>query len=410
MKVKKVLFIFVILIMITTILGCKISTKTVQVPQKEDPANEQPINNSPVAEEKKEENRTGEYNRFDRISGFAGSVEELSMVGEIDDQLILAYTPQGVSKKALLMLVNPDTLSVEKKLELKGDFEYCDIKFAGDKLIVLLKNKIVVINTHLEQLQDVPLPKVIIEKIDRKSSYDEKGTSNIFFGGYDVSKDLTKLVYIDETGVNLVNSIDKSEILLSKTIKFKDYYFIEPKFNTQDKKVIATMVEYGCALGYTLFDIEKGTIKTIDINGAIYPNIFRYDTGMLMVNTHIYDKKNQIDEIKTLYLDFKFGELTEIKLEDTGETGDIIDDSYCFVGQNFASFITYKWDENENANNMFYINRLDLKTLIIEPQIISIKAADTRIIGVLNDGRIVFSYNFNPREKGVCVTKQAKRN
>jgi hypothetical protein len=383
--------------MITTIFLCKTSTKTVQVPHKEDSAN------SPVTEEKKEGNQIGEYNRFDKISGFAGSMEELSMVGEIDDQLILAYIPYDESKKALLMLVNPDTLSVEKQLELKENFEYCNVKFTGDKLMVLLKNKIVVINTHLEQLQDIPLPKVIVEKIDRKSSYDEKGISNIFFGGYDVSKDLTKFVYIDEIGVKLVNIIDKNEILFSKTIKLKDYYFIEPKFNAQDKKVIIIMVGYGCALGYTLFDIEKGTIKTIDINGAIYPNIFRYDTGMLMVNTHIYDKKNQIDEIKTLYLDFKSGELTEIKLEDTGETGDIIDDSYCFVGQNFASFITYKW--NENANNMFYINRLDLKTLIIEPQIISIKAADTRITGVLNDGRIVFSYNFNPSEKGVCVTK-----
>jgi len=48
---------------------------------------------------------------------------------------------------------------------------------------------------------------------------------------------------------------------------------------------------------------------------------------------------------------------------------------------------------------------LNLKTLQIEPKIISVKATETHILGVLTDGRIVFWYSLNPSENGVCITK-----
>jgi len=54
---------------------------------------------------------------------------------------------------------------------------------------------------------------------------------------------------------------------------------------------------------------------------------------------------------------------------------------------------------------MFYINRLNLKNFKLEPKIISVKAGQTHILGVLKDGRIVFWYNHCPSEKGVCITK-----
>ena len=50
-------------------------------------------------------------------------------------------------------------------------------------------------------------------------------------------------------------------------------------------------------------------------------------------------------------------------------------------------------------------NLCHLKTLQIEPKIISVKAAEAHILGVLTDGRIVFWYSLNPSENGVCITK-----
>lgn len=51
---------------------------------------------------------------------------------------------------------------------------------------------------------------------------------------------------------------------------------------------------------------------------------------------------------------------------------------------------TYKRDDSDNANNMYYLNRLNLKTLQVEPEIISVKAAGTHILGVLADGALSF--------------------
>lgn len=353
---------------------------------------------------------TGEYNHFDKISGFEGNMQELSMVGEIDNKLILAYTPYD-KKKALLMLVNPNNLCVEKQLELNDGFGYNDVKFTGDKLVVLLNDKIVTISASLEQLEDIPLPEVITEKINREPNYNKKGFSDIYFGGYDVSNDMTKFVYSDEIGVKLVNIIDNSEKLLLKTVDFEEDDFLEhsyhsnPKFIAEDKKIITTMTGYEGTLGNTIYDLLNNTTKKYDTGTDSYPNIIRYDTGLLMINMSTYDSENQVGDYITLYLDFKSGELMKLNLEDNGDTGGIIDSTFCFVGQNFASFITYTWDEYDTPSSMFYINRLDLKTMMIKPQVISVKAASTYILGVLNDGRTVFWYNLNPSENGVCITK-----
>lgn len=55
---------------------------------------------------------------------------------------------------------------------------------------------------------------------------------------------------------------------------------------------------------------------------------------------------------------------------------------------------------------MFYLNLLDLQKLEVRPQVVSVKAAEPYLIGVLADGRILFSYNLNPSENGICLTKK----
>jgi len=110
-------------------------------------------------------------------------------------------------------------------------------------------------------------------------------------------------------------------------------------------------------------------------------------------------------ESKLLFLDFWTGRVKELSLKYPGDTGDIRMPDSWYVGQNYATFITYKRDDSDNAKDMFYLNRLNHNTLLTEPKVISVKAAKTHILGVLADGRIVFWYNLNPSENGVCITK-----
>jgi len=355
---------------------------------------------------------TGDYEHFDKIVGFDGQMQELSMVGETEDRVILAYTPYAKGKNGSLMLMNPLTMEIEKALDLGNNFAYSDVKVAGEKVVVRLPNKIITVDKNLENLEETPIPIVIAEKVDPMSTTDEKGNPDVFFGGYDVSRDLTKYVFTDNIGVKLFNTSDNSEQLLSKTVPIEEsslidnsYHFL-PRFVAEDKKVITIMSGYENTMGYTLCDLEKDTVKTFDITAECSStgNI-HYDTGSLEVNTHIYDSKNQTSTPKSLYLDFMSGVVTEIELDNPGDTGYIRFPEYCYVGQEYASFITTVWDNSDNANNMSYINRLNLKTFKVEQNIASVKAAQTHILGVLEDGRIVFWYSLNPSESGICVTK-----
>ncbi|WP_258360183.1 hypothetical protein [Moorella sulfitireducens (nom. illeg.)] len=364
---------------------------------------------------------TGDYQRYDKITGFDENLDWLSMLGEVDGRLILAYmpyknTPSAKGENAALMLVNPETMTVDKKMEISGDFASdgapTNISLRGDSIIIRFKDRFMVVDKTLTRSESVPLPKTIAAKINREPQYNAKGNPDVFFGGYDVASDRKRYVYADETGVKLFNATDNSEKLLSPTISitnselYANSFHKNPRFVADEQKVITTMTGYEGAIGYTLCDLESGTAKNYRIaSESSCTGLIRYDTGLLEVNIYLRDQENQTGDYKTMYLDFKTGGLQEISLADPGDTGYIRTPDYGYVGQNFAAFITSKVDNTNNANNEFYLNRLNLKTLQVEPKIITVKAAETHILGVLADGRIVFWYNLNPSENGVCITK-----
>ena len=93
-----------------------------------------------------------------------------------------------------------------------------------------------------------------------------------------------------------------------------------------------------------------------------------------------------------------------IQLDEPGDTGYIRFDHQCYVGQDFAAFVTSKMSDTGRANDRHSLNRIRLETLSPVQEIVSITAAEPHILGVLADGRIVFWYEFNPAEKGICVT------
>jgi hypothetical protein len=354
---------------------------------------------------------TGDYQRFDQIIGFGENPDALSMLGEVEGSLILAYAPYDKGQNAALMLVDPETMTVEKRLEIKGNFSPADVSAAGESMIIRLNDKFIAVDKTLRHVEDIPLPGIIAAKINREPQYDGLGHPDVFFGGWDVSGDRKSYVYADEVGLKLLNTVDNSEKLLAETAALaggavpENSFHHSPRFVADGKKVVTTMLVYEGATGYMLYDLAKGTAQNYGIASQFSSTgLIRYDSGLLEINSYLPDPGSQSDDYKTVYLDFKSGELQEISLEDTGDTGHISIPDHCYVGPNHAAFITFKLDQTDNTNNMFYLHRLNLKTWLIEAEIISVKAADTHILGVLADGRIVFRYNLNPSENGVCIT------
>ncbi|WP_045574720.1 hypothetical protein [Desulfosporosinus sp. I2] len=175
---------------------------------------------------------TGDYQRFSQIDGFAGTMQELSMVGEVDRRLLLAYTPNEERANAALMLVNPETMKIEKILEVGENFAATDVSLSGERIVIRLKDKLTTFKTTLEPSEVVSLPSTIIEKMNREPHYNAKGNPDIFFGGYDVSSDRLRYVYADESGVKLFDATDNSEKLLSQTVPITGSELLNNSFHS----------------------------------------------------------------------------------------------------------------------------------------------------------------------------------
>ncbi|WP_366921556.1 hypothetical protein MFMK1_001960 [Metallumcola ferriviriculae] len=350
---------------------------------------------------------TGDFQRFDKINGFDDNMQTLAMLGEYNDKVIIAYGPYDKKKNGSLMLLNPENMEVEKELNLGENFTSTDVTLTGERIVVRLKDRIIIVKKNLEQLEELSLPKVIKDKITREL---QQGT---YFGGYDISTDLTRIIYSDEEGVKLFDLADSSEKLLASTKPVtgtdlvKKSYHSSPRFVANDQKVITTMTGYESAMGYTLYDLQENTSKTYNITGEASSSRFiRYDTGVLEVKgVRIKDKETS--ELTLQYLDFKTGHVKEIELGDLGDGGYIRFPDLTYVGENDAAFITSR-QGLDYSQGMSYLHRLDLDTLTVETNIITVKAAQTYILGVLSDGRVLFWYDFNPSENGVCLTKYKK--
>ena len=363
---------------------------------------------------------TGEVKTFPVIDGFDGDLQEIYMVGEVEGKLIIAYAPHNEKEPPALMLLNPDNMKIDKQVKLKDRINYNEVNYKGGKLMVRLQDKVLIYGLDLEFEQEILLPDIITAKINREPQFDRNGFWTVYFGGYDISADLKQIVYTDEIGVKLVILEDGKEKLLAQTVKPQlkrpsrgapigpSYHFF-PRFVADDRKVITTLTGYECTAGFTLCDLDKGTKTTYDImtEGSLATGGIRYDTGLLFVNEYWRDEKQKTEGYKTSFLDFHTGKVTEIEIGPPGDTGYIRFDYQCYVRQDFAAFVTSQRLGNDMVNDRHYLNRINLETLKVEPEIVVVTAAEPHILGILADGRIVFWYQFNPAEKGICVTLAA---
>jgi len=347
---------------------------------------------------------TGDYERFDKILGFEGNMREISILGENNNQLIIAHVPWNMSENGSLMLVNLGSMAVEKKHELASNIRWMDVAMKNEEIIVRLKDKAIIFDKNLNQLNEIPLPITIKDKIERGNTKDTR------FGGYAISSDYRKIVYADEEGVKLLNLEDESEKLLSPTrpiegTKLKSYHS-SPRFVANYQKVISTMLGYESIMGYALYNLKDDVLQTYNNIGSadsFSSQDIRYDTGLLgLAENHIREKGTY--EFVLKYLDFQTENIAEVNLGDIGDGGYLITEGSNYVGRNYAAFLSIRYADNDYAKTMYYIHRYNIEKSVVKKNVISVKAAQTYILGVLADGRIVFWYYLNPSEKGLCIT------
>lgn len=366
---------------------------------------------------------TGNYTRFDGIRGFGGDYGDyryLTMIGEADGNIIMAYLPPTYDEEELpsIMLVESDTLNnpitylLDSPDQNLPEWPVSHVKMAGDKILVCFEKHILVLNNELRRVERIPLPEAIVQKAGRGQTFDENENVITYFGGYDISNDMMKIVYTDEEGIKLYDIKSDKEVLLTKNVNIEDrlkrYIYGSPRFIANDTRIIANKKGYEYSLGYVIYDIADGSLKTVDLLTESGPNNVYYDTGLLEPGVAVYNAETDKYERKRIYLDFESGDVTELQAEKEAYEHYLFQDN-AYVGENYAAFVTYVWDddndESETKNDTYYINRLNLKTMETENDIMVIKGGGPQILGVLADGRVLFRYTYKDSESGVCIAK-----
>jgi len=363
---------------------------------------------------------TGDYVRFDEIKGFGGDYRFLSMIGETDKHIIMQYLPllYNEKDKPSLMLVDINTLEAVKIIEMDNtvpdsqDNPISHIRMVGEEIIVCFTDHISVMDKALEPVGEIPVPEAVISKSKRETTYDKDGIMEIYFGGYDISNELDKIVYTDEAGIKLYDLKTDTETLLVKNLYNEDYlerYFYRfPRFVANGRKIITDRLGYEYSLGYAIYDLTGNSLQTLDMFSQRGMNSIYYDTGLLEPGANMINEEDGSSEWTNFYLDFETGEVTNIQIEKSIYEHYDFQDNF-FVGENYAAFVTCVWDDagedSRTENNMYYINRIDLKTLETETDMSAIRGGGPHILGVLTDGRILFRYYYNENENGICMAK-----
>ena len=335
---------------------------------------------------------TGDCKKFEKIKGYNGDLGAITLVGEIDGKLLFCNGYNTV-KDIVLMYVDKSNMEVIKSFvaaeNVKSD-KFCGLRIFGDNIVVKLNDKLIIVDKDLNS------------KKEKSISIPYKGNPH----GLDVSSDLKRFVFSDDEGLKLMDSENHSVKLLIKSAKENapsgeiPSVHLYPHFAADETKIVSTMSGYEWTNGIIVYDIQSGTMKKVIDSGDSTTYGVYWDSGILDVNGY----ERGTGKIKTFYLNFKTVAVTEIPIKNTGNTDFIRGGSMCYTGKNYAAFVTCKLDYEDEANSIYYISRLNLKTLELEPEIISVKAAQVCILGVTEDGQIIFYYNYNPSENGIAIT------
>jgi hypothetical protein len=99
---------------------------------------------------------TGDVTEFPAIDGFDGDLQEIYMVGEVEGKLFLSYAPSNENQSPALMVLNPDNMKIEKKVNLKGRINSTEVEYKGGRLIVRFKDKALIYSGNLEVEKEIP--------------------------------------------------------------------------------------------------------------------------------------------------------------------------------------------------------------------------------------------------------------
>jgi hypothetical protein len=315
---------------------------------------------------------------------------QVQMISEHENQVMI----QTGNREMPVIRIDMDSLGIIGELKLGKKFEFLWAREKVGNLYVGLDDRVQVYDLELELIKEVNLPECMLNK----EEYD-------YIHGYDISADLSKIAYTDNQGLKLVELSEGRANLIApseehrfqNTVDFTVNY-AHPRFVVNDTRILAVKTGYEGNDGYYLFD-EIGTelIRTGAFEGISTTQSYPGQGMMSSIHTPEHFEDQAINKYRISYLDFEEAVTRMVDRElRGGYTGDIIGSDKVCNGVRVSAFLTRDYQDD-----IWYVNRIENETLEVEGNLLSIQHAHVELIGVLGDGRILFSYNRNPVEKGL---------
>ncbi len=316
------------------------------------------------------------------------------VIGETDTALYLSNketeTPILVLAKESFEVINELSHAQTEYLRLPA--------LDGDTITLYLEDSIEIYDLFLQPMGKIALPECLIPQTEEERIF-----------GLDLSQDGERLVFADREGLKIYDLTEGQEHLLTPTMLGrgqppdgkKNRYYFHPRFVGNGTKLIATLAGYDYNTGFFCYDMESGASQVVEeyFDGMSTEHLFQ-DTGMLTWIESLAREEEEVQDnpyFELYYYDFYSSETNLIATALKEEALNYVRvASTLYNGKHHVAFLTYT-----DNQDIIHVNRLDLSIWDVELDLLRLQGGRLNILGVLEDGSILFSYYRNPAENGL---------
>lgn len=295
-----------------------------------------------------------------------------------------------------------------KELASFGSSEqFTTVKAARYGYMLISSENVIRLDKNLKMIENIMIPEEVL-----KGAFE-----NNWWGGMDVSEDGRYYVYSSHTqGLMLYDSHTKTTKLLSKHLpensKFEyTPYIMGPAFVDHDKKVAAKINGYESIGGYIMSDLKTGETKDLTMNNFSYNNINTFDSNLPAA----YGISSQTENIdgtgkRNIYItkmDYAKMEMSQsmVTLTNDNQRNPLSPETWSVTlqNENYLVYVSAQFaNTGDSAENLYFIEQIDLNTMKAET-LLSIKAGYPNLLGMFENGQVIFSYYFE-NASGLGIT------
>lgn len=333
----------------------------------------------------------GDYTEYASIGGYETS-DNLNFIAQLDENraLVVGQKKEENEYVSYLGVLNLKDMSMVTEIEIEVKY---GVSWQDGQILVKGPDAVRVLDDSLKQKQKIMLPNILKEALDQGTTYDDSSNIIHFIRDYDISPDFQYFCYADEEGLKLLDARSEEVLLLSKTLELgydllPYSYYIDCHFILGGSKILTAMSGYEELYDRYLYDLESKSGHLLKIGEYGY-SAYISEAQQLFISTAdssimLYDLAKE--EKRSL-------DTTEVK----GTKEDI---SLMYADSN--QYIAYATTEAESYTT--YIHRIDTETDQIAANLFKIEGASVNVIAVLNDGRVLATYQRYPNENGYILS------